>query len=110
MWQDTDIVSTYQPTWTDAITYCANLSLEGYDDWRLPSILELMSIVDFSNEDYRLNSVFQSHESVFWSSTSVNTEYAQSFDFEYALNGTNSNSSYKTQSGFSNVRCVRNTD
>lgn len=32
-------------SWYDAKTYCANLGLNGHTDWRVPTILELRSIV-----------------------------------------------------------------
>jgi hypothetical protein len=35
-------------TWDEAQKYCENLTLGGYDDWRLPSLKELWSIRDFS--------------------------------------------------------------
>ena len=31
-------------TWSDAVSYCDNLTEEGYSDWRLPSQRELMMI------------------------------------------------------------------
>ncbi len=34
-------------TWDEAVEYCENLTLGGYDDWRLPTAEELFSISDF---------------------------------------------------------------
>ncbi|CAA6676474.1 MULTISPECIES: DUF1566 domain-containing protein [unclassified Lentimonas] len=41
-------LSTSDHSWSDAATYCEDLELGGYDDWRLPTVKELWSIRDFS--------------------------------------------------------------
>ena len=35
-------------TQPNAVTYCANLTLAGHGDWRLPTRIELVSIVDYT--------------------------------------------------------------
>lgn len=49
MWQQADDGKTYE--WTDALDYCENLTLGGYDDWRLPDNKELQSIVEYSKTE-----------------------------------------------------------
>lgn len=44
MWTKTDNGSDI--TWSDAIKYCENLSLNGFNDWRLPSVLDLRATND----------------------------------------------------------------
>jgi uncharacterized protein (TIGR02145 family) len=61
-------------TWEEAITYCESLSFASYDDWRLPDINELFSLVDYSKFDPAIDTTFfpntQSYEeSYYWSST-----------------------------------------
>lgn len=64
-WEDT-AHSTYchgvRMDWQDAISYCESLSLQNYDDWRLPNINELqsMSPIWFRNLEPAVE---------FWSST-----------------------------------------
>jgi hypothetical protein len=84
-WQQATAPGTY--TWQQAIDYCNNLSLGGKDDWRLPTIKELSTLVDSSipypgptiNTTYFPNT----HASGYWSSTTLatNTSYALYVEF-----------------------------
>ncbi len=56
--------------WCDALAYCENLSFAGHDDWRLPNVRELQSIVDYGRESPSISPVFSSLSSMYWSSTS----------------------------------------
>ncbi len=70
MWQQLD--DGQRRDWPGALSYCSNLSFAGYNDWRLPNIKELQSIVDYTKHDPALDERFlrQSDRSAwFWSST-----------------------------------------
>ncbi len=70
-WQRSVTSTTY--TWANAKSACRGLSLNGAA-WRLPTIAELLSIVDFSRSSAPLidATAFPSTPSVvFWSSTAV---------------------------------------
>jgi hypothetical protein len=61
-------------TWVEATEYCATLSAAGHDDWRLPSQIELVSLLDYSNlgEGHPpIDSAFfpDTPADAFWSST-----------------------------------------
>jgi hypothetical protein len=44
--------------WTEALAYCDELSFAGYDDWRLPNVRELQSIVDYGRVDPAIDPIF----------------------------------------------------
>ena len=54
MWQKLDSGRTMD--WSGALNYAAKLDLAGHTDWRLPSIKELQSIVDYSRSPKSTNS------------------------------------------------------
>jgi hypothetical protein len=58
-------------TWCAALAYCENLSLAGHDDWRLPNVREVQSIVDYGRPpDDPIDPVFGGSRDNYWSSTS----------------------------------------
>ncbi len=67
VWQKQSPDETY--TWQEALAYCESLSLAGQDDWRLPGIRELMSIIDYSRATPYQDPVFAGSVSNYWSST-----------------------------------------
>jgi len=67
-WQDDEVGD--EATWEDAIDRCETLTLGGYNDWRLPNINELKSIIDRSKVDPAIKDGFENVSSCnYWSST-----------------------------------------
>jgi len=56
MWQE--VPSSENFTWQEAVDYCIELELGGYDDWRIPSCKELYSISDFDSGWPYLNTTY----------------------------------------------------
>lgn len=92
-------------TWIDAIEGCENLVLGSHDDWRLPTINELLTIVDDTKYSPSINTDFFSYYKLglYWASSSgyVNNNYAWLVYFQDA-----SNSLRRKDNSFL-VRCVR---
>jgi len=59
MWQDSPDVIQKKYKWGEAAKYCHNLTWAGYDDWRLPTISELLTTSDFTDSGtYSVNNTF----------------------------------------------------
>jgi|GEM_PF-1304373 len=105
MWQQQD--DGTERAWQDAMGYCDNLTLGGYDDWRLPEIFELETLVDYSiplpgptiNMSYFPNTV----STYYWSSTT----YATYTDNAWLVNFNASSVYYLNKPGSRCARCVR---
>ena len=103
MWQQED--DDTERTWDEACSYCDDLTLAGYSDWRLPSKKELMSIVNYGTYNSSIDTTYFSGTDAlfYWSSTTTAgpPSYAWGVEFYWGLvdNRYNSSSYY--------VRCVR---
>ncbi len=103
-WQDNSEAKSTKLNWQDAKEYCQELSLSGYDDWRLPAIKELQSIVDISRYKPVIKRGFSNVASSYYWSSSEYVSAAESawfvyFKYGYTYDGTKSFERY--------VRCVR---
>jgi hypothetical protein len=103
MWQQAVPAGTY--TWEEAKAYCQTLTLADHGDWRLPSRIEVVSIVDFGPSSPAINTTYfpSTPSDYFWSSSSLagSSSYAWLVDFGFGR------TYYLPGSNPSFVRCVR---
>jgi hypothetical protein len=104
MWQQTVPTSTF--TQTAAAQYCPTLTLGGHNDWRLPSIIELVSLVDFSATGAAISGgAFPGTPAAsFWSANSVISTLGAAL---YSVNFADGSTNYQGSGVADNVRCVR---
>ena len=103
-WQDNNDAKTVTKKWTEAISYCEDLSLSEHTDWRLPNFNELYFLADRSKRDPAISSVFHNIVSdYYWSSTTV-VGYEDNAWYVYFGHGDNC---WGGKSSANHVRCVR---
>ncbi len=105
LWEDTPHVKEVKTTYPKAECYCKALTLGGYTDWRLPTIKELLSIVDYTRTSPATFKAFAyiDDESFYWSKTPV----ADADDEFWGVNFKRGESSRAAEYYDRYVRCVR---
>jgi len=104
-WQDNRDATTVKKDWEGAKSYCANLTLEGYSDWRLPSIKELQSIVDITKYNPAIKGGFSNTatDDWYWSAS----PYVHNGSYAWIVYFSNGRTFDNTKSSMYYVRCVR---
>jgi hypothetical protein len=109
MWQQlTPPMDLTQP---EAAAYCPALALAGYTDWRLPAVIELVSIVDTGTYDPSIDStIFPGTPAVgfYWSSTHyLGFPALPANSWMWGIYFNNGYADYNDASVPYSVRCVR---
>lgn len=112
-WQDNIEASLTKLSLDDSLKYCKNLKLNSYDNWRLPTYEELLSIGDYAVYKPTINKIFKNSASGhYWSIvykrvafgeewTAIKDYYVQRIYFSDGYSYDND------RTGKAYVRCVR---
>ena len=111
MWQQTLATAdggVFQ--WPDAVTYCTQLSLAGHQDWRLPSEIELVSIIDRTAGDGGSATINPTYFpgtpfAAFWASNLLASNNALAWIVGFVNGGTNGQPIANLPNNY--ARCVR---
>lgn len=102
-WQRVSPQETF--THADAIAHCSALELAAHDDWRLPTRIELASIINYAtkNPAAYLDGFPDATSETLWSSS----QYAPDPTSAWAVNFTDGSMSAQAKDVVSRIRCVR---
>lgn len=101
MWQDNEDNVKLKLTWNEAMDYCLNLKLNGYNDWYLPDKETLFQLF-FEQRDLNYHS-----EDLYWSSTQETDLTAWRVYFDYTGGKNRLSLTSKSKNDRWNVRCYR---
>jgi hypothetical protein len=103
IWQKTPNYKEY--TWSEAKEYCRNLSIDGYDDWRLPNFDELYYLADRSKYKPAIDDNYfdVKTDDWYWSSTA----YKNNSSKAWVVSFDSGSDFWDFESGDDFVRCVR---
>ena len=107
LWEDTQHVSEDKITHAEAKAYCAALKLGEVSVWRLPTIHELLSIVDYKRFEPATLKEFNhiKVDSSYWTSTPYLRSKDKFWDIDFKDGATDSSSANYNR----HVRCVKDS-
>ena len=105
MWEDTQHAKEGQVTYIEADRYCDSLKLGNFDDWRIPTLHELLSIVDYTRYEPAILKEFShvDQDKLYWSSTSYANKYLEFWGVVFEDGDTDNAAAIYDR----RVRCVR---
>ena len=106
-WQDDSEAKTVKFNWKDANDYCQELDLAGYNDWRLPNIKELQSIVNKSRVRPAIKKNFKNVAlGDYWSSSQYVHDSESAWAVFFKVGHTNHEHKFRKLY----IRCVRDRE
>ena len=104
IWQDDSDAKTNSLNWSEAITYCEDLSLGGYNDWHLPNFNELYYLANREKFNPAMDIGFSNvSNSSYWTSTT----YAYYSSRAWVVFFDDGGDFYNGRDNDGLVRCVR---
>jgi hypothetical protein len=82
VWQQSDDGALRN--WEEALSYCQALTLAGFEDWWLPDVRELSSIVDERRTGPALNRLFDSHDGSYWTGTPSSDCASEAYEVDFS--------------------------
>lgn len=105
IWEDTEHVQEVKINHIQARGYCNSLTLGGFTDWRLPTLPELMTIIDYKRYKPAILKEFRyvDKDTLYWSST----PFARSADEYWGVSFKDGGTDNAGEIYDRYVRCVR---
>lgn len=104
MWQDNFESIQHKEDIIMGITYCDNLVLNGYIDWRMATIKELQTIIDITNKKSSIKNQFLHTKSKKYWSKNYNIDDKDNYWYVDFQSG---KIAFEDQNNKNYIRCVR---
>lgn len=89
--------------WEDAICYPDKIKVGNYYDWRLPTIEELCTIIDYTQYNSAIDPIFSCYSGGYWSCST----YIYFDDYAWVVGFNDGDVNVNAKSTYYYVRCVR---